>query len=301
MTIAISLKVNDGLVLAADSASTLTNLGPTGEPTSVVNVYEHANKIFNLRKGLPIGAITWGSGNIGNASISTLAKDLRRRFMGQEPDHEDWHIDPANYSIQEIAGRVREFMYEEHYVPSVADWPETIENEEGEQVPLARPELGFIVAGYSPGKSLAEDFRILIENGSCSAPEPVWPTEDGSGAVWHGQPEALTRLLLGMGTELPLVLQHDLEIAPDQVKEVVDLLSNRLGVDLVQPAMPFQDAIDLAEFFVDLTIQFTRFGPGAPTVGGPIEIAAISKHEGFKWIKRKHYFNDEFNPPLEEQ
>lgn len=171
MTIAISLKVNDGLVLAADSASTLTNLGPTGEPTSVVNVYEHANKIFNLRKGLPIGAITWGSGNIGNASISTLAKDLRRRFMGQEPDHEDWHIDPSNYSIREIADRVRQFMYEEHYLPSVADWPETVKNDEGEDVPLARPELGFIVAGYSPGKSLAENFRILIENGNCAAPK----------------------------------------------------------------------------------------------------------------------------------
>lgn len=97
------------------------------------------------------------------------------------------------------------------------------------------------------------------------------------------------------------MLQHDLEVAPEQVNEVVELLKDRLGVELVQPAMPFQDAIDLAEFFVDLTIQFTRFGPGAPTVGGPIEIAAISKHEGFKWIKRKHYFNDEFNPPLEDQ
>ena len=28
----------------------------------------------------------------------------------------------------------------------------------------------------------------------------------------------------------------------------------------------------------------------------PIEIAAITKHEGFKWIMRKHYFDVRLNP-----
>jgi hypothetical protein len=70
-----------------------------------------------------------------------------------------------------------------------------------------------------------------------------------------------------------------------------------MSVDLVQPAMPFQDAIDLAEFMVDLTIRYSRFDTGAPTVGGPIEIAAISKHEGFKWIKRKYYYDQALNIP----
>ena len=27
---------------------------------------------------------------------------------------------------------------------------------------------------------------------------------------------------------------------------------------------------------------------------GPTELAAITKHEGFKWVARKHYFNAEF-------
>jgi hypothetical protein len=49
MTIALSLKVNDGLVLAADSASSLIGHTPDG-PSLVVNVYNHANKVFNLRK-----------------------------------------------------------------------------------------------------------------------------------------------------------------------------------------------------------------------------------------------------------
>jgi hypothetical protein len=34
----------------------------------------------------------------------------------------------------------------------------------------------------------------------------------------------------------------------------------------------------------------------AETVGGPIDVAVLSRTEGFIWIKRKHYFNPELNP-----
>jgi 20S proteasome alpha/beta subunit len=42
MTIAVSLKVNDGVVLAADSATTLIGQSPDGS-VGVVNVYNNAN------------------------------------------------------------------------------------------------------------------------------------------------------------------------------------------------------------------------------------------------------------------
>jgi len=57
MTVALTLKVNDGIVLAADSASTL--IAAAGGTPSVVNVYNNANKLFNLRKGFPVG---WSPG-----------------------------------------------------------------------------------------------------------------------------------------------------------------------------------------------------------------------------------------------
>lgn len=283
MTIAISLKVNDGLVLAADSASTLS------EPAGVVNVYNHANKIFNLRKGLPVGAVTWGAGGIGTSSISTLAKDLRSRFEGTEPDYADWKLDPANYTISEVKKRVQEFFYGEQYLSSTADWPEDIE----------KPSLGFVIAGYSSGEPLAEEYQFTIENGELQEQQTRGKEESGVG--WNGQPEAITRLIFGMGGRMPQILEQDLGVPADQVPQAMEVMTERLGIDLVHAAMPFGDAIDLAEFLVDLTVKFSKFIPGAPTVGGPIEVAAISKHEGFKWIKRKHYFNSELNPPIEEK
>ena len=44
-----------------------------------------------------------------------------------------------------------------------------------------------------------------------------------------------------------------------------------------------------------MTINFSRFTPGAATVGGPVEVAVITKHEGFKWVDRKLYYPRELN------
>jgi hypothetical protein len=60
--------------------------------------------------------------------------------------------------------------------------------------------------------------------------------------------------------------------------------------------MPVQDAIDLADFLVETTKRFVRFLPGADTVGGDTDIAVVTKHEGFKWVQRKHFFNTNLNP-----
>ncbi len=48
-----------------------------------------------------------------------------------------------------------------------------------------------------------------------------------------------------------------------------------------------QDAIDLAEYLISTTSNFQRFANTVPTVGGEIDIALITPFSGFQWIKRK--------------
>jgi len=273
MTIAISLKVNDGLVLAADSASTLVTRNPDGT-AGVVNVYNNANKVFNLIKGLPVGLVTWGVGSIGNASISTIVKDLRSQLV--ERIHRD------NYTMEEVAQTLRELLFEGLYTPAFREWEE-------------KPSLGLIVAGYSSRGSMGEEYQIDLTNGECVGPRAVRRPEE-AGITWGGEGEAIHRLILGFGSGLPIVFERNLGVPAEQVQPTIDILRQALSWPLVVPAMPLQDAIDLAEFLVDLTIKFSRFSQGAPTVGGPIEIAVISKHEHFKWIRRKHYYSPELNP-----
>jgi hypothetical protein len=52
----------------------------------------------------------------------------------------------------------------------------------------------------------------------------------------------------------------------------------------------------MAEALVNLTSFRRRVSMDAETVGGPIDVAVISKGDGFVWIKRKHYFGAELNP-----
>lgn len=64
-------------LLATDSASTIVCDEIEDGVRSVYHTYFAADKLFNLKKGSPIGAMTWGNGSVNNESISTLAKDFR--------------------------------------------------------------------------------------------------------------------------------------------------------------------------------------------------------------------------------
>jgi ATP-dependent protease HslVU (ClpYQ) peptidase subunit len=55
MTVLVSVKINDGVVMAADSASSFES----------GMVYQNADKIVNLMEGLPVGAMATGAGGIG--------------------------------------------------------------------------------------------------------------------------------------------------------------------------------------------------------------------------------------------
>jgi hypothetical protein len=60
--------------------------------------------------------------------------------------------------------------------------------------------------------------------------------------------------------------------------------------------LPKDDLAAMAESLVNLTSFKRRISAEAETVGGPIDVAVISKGDGFVWIKRKHYFDKDLNP-----
>lgn len=66
-------------------------------------------------------------------------------------------------------------------------------------------------------------------------------------------------------------------------------------IDLVR-FMPKPELAKLAESMIELTSLKRRVSWDQDTVGGDVDVAVISKAEGFVWIKRKHYFPSELNP-----
>jgi hypothetical protein len=271
MTIIVSVKINDGIVMAADSALTFQS----GQ------IYHNANKIVNLRKGLPIGVMSTGYGGIGNESMETLFKDLRKRFTGGDAAHREWKIDPANYTIGDVANRVREFLF--------------VEKAQSGGIAI---NSYITICGYSADRPLGETWNVILNGTTCDPPRQL-QAEQGFGPLWSGEMEALDRLIFGFSSE-SVKAAAILGLTEQQVDEALDKIRPHTYNVLSMNAMPMQDAIDLARYLVETTIGFMKFSIGrGKTVGGFVEIAAITKHEGFKWVQRKHFYKVEFNAPFE--
>ncbi len=136
MTIAVALKVGDGVVLGADSASTI------GADFMQHKVYFNAEKIVNLYKGLPIGYVTFGLGSFKNRSTTSLAKDLRELLT--RSGQPGWQLNPDTYTVEEAAQRVRRFFFDEHYAKS---YPTKRKDKQGNEIDHF-DSMGFVVAGF---------------------------------------------------------------------------------------------------------------------------------------------------------
>ncbi len=81
-----------------------------------------------------------------------------------------------------------------------------------------------------------------------------------------------------------------------------EILMNYCQVEFVQPIthvirhLPKEELGGMAEALVSLTSLKRRVSFEQETVGGPVDVAIISKGDGFIWQKRKHYFESTLNP-----
>lgn len=86
------------------------------------------------------------------------------------------------------------------------------------------------------------------------------------------------------------------------LKELKKDLRDRQSKHHVDPVLdavevlPKDELAAMAESLVNLTVLKRRMSTDEETVGGPIDVAVISKGDGFIWIKRKHYFTKDLNP-----
>jgi hypothetical protein len=63
----------------------------------------------------------------------------------------------------------------------------------------------------------------------------------------------------------------------------------------VVSTLPKDEMAALANSLVGVTVAKRKVSLGLETVGGPVDVAVISKGDGFIWISRKHYFKPEYN------
>lgn len=282
LTICVAVSVHDGAVFAADSASTLSSVKPSGE-TDVLNVYKHGLKVFNLYKGLPLGAMTCGIGNFGPSSIASLAKEFRYQLSKGTAE---LAINSNNYTIQEVVDRAKTFLFDGRFA---------------HLDPRPQDQFEFWIGGYP--SDMAGEFelwKIIFLGGDCLDPQRM----NTPGLSWGGAITPVTRLLLGFDHTLAEALSKAIGLDPAnpdpdkaaQLESLIGLVRSHSQVVLHSPVMPMQDAIDLADFLAETAKRYFHFLPGADIVGGDTDIATITRYEGFRWIRRKHYYPAHLNP-----
>jgi len=91
------------------------------------------------------------------------------------------------------------------------------------------------------------------------------------------------------------------ETIPDVVQSLVQRLEELRETNHINPmlstisSLSKEDLTEMAESLINLTYLKRRVSFGEESVGGPIDVAVITKGDGFIWIKRKHYFKPELN------
>lgn len=266
MTICVSVRVAEGLVLAADSAVML--LGsvktPQGQATGVVQTFAFANKVTRVHD-YPVGVMTWGLGSISARSIQSLIMEFEHEYPSLAEN--------KKYTVKDVAEALAVFIkkwYNAAYPPKGT-----------------RPSLGLFVGGYGAGQFFSDQYEY--EFPKSRAWRTVRPNNPGGspsfGADWFGQADALIRLIKGFdrnGLEELLKRGVDKNVLQKWVND------NVAELQLVFDGMPLQDAIDFAEYAVQVVIGTFRFAAGPPLCGGDIDIAVITP-SAYQWAQRKQW------------
>ena len=100
------------------------------------------------------------------------------------------------------------------------------------------------------------------------------------------QKNELKAILSSSKTEISSAIEYSIQ--KDNVKPILD------SVQLI----PLPEMAFFAESLVNITSLKRTFAIDGKqqTVGGPTDVAVMSKGDGFVWIKRKHYFDKQMNP-----
>lgn len=256
MTLIVSVRVPDGIVIAGDSLLPLIGQGSLEANLDVTcpqcnhkqkiqpepsifpvpqKTFSHAQKVFPFCERFGVGAFG-GVGLLANKSIYSTMRLFEQELNGT-----------SFKQVTDIAQRIGDEMH------GLLKEQLNRENTSVDTIPEDQAILGFQVIGYDDtdpktvevflGKTVHYQVRPEFGStvsGSQEAVQAIW-------GLYETQPES-------------------------------------------QPPYPLfslQDAIDYAEFLIRTTIDHQRFSQKMSSVGGDIDIALVTLFDGFQWIRQK--------------
>jgi 20S proteasome alpha/beta subunit len=257
MSLGIAYKGPKGIVLAADSRVTVMGTQPDG--TKIPSTFDNATKLLQIRGQDFVGVVTYGQGALGASQPRTAHSYI--------PELEQVLTDRGRISVEAVAGEVSEFFK--------AKW-------DAAAMPTGADSMIFLVGGYDEGDTYGRVFQFDIPK----AIKPVEQSVHDFGLSFGGQAELVARLLVGFDPSLIETARKALTLSANQVGTLQASLK-ALQLSIPMQLLPLQDAVDLVIFLIQTTASLQKWTLGVRGVGGPIDVATITRTDGFSALQRK--------------
>lgn len=259
-------------MLAADSRVTLTAQAQvTGQsaPILVPATFDNAHKLLRVAGQPFIGVVTFGAGALGTTEPRTAHSFL--------PDFETELNNTGRLTVRDFAQRLSDFFLDKWRTLM----PATV---------VPGQDMIFYIAGFDEGEPYGRVYEILIP----TRPAPNETCADVFGLTWGGQREIVDRILQGFDDRVPAEVQQQLALTGPQTQALRDHLKQNLSLPIPYQFLPLQDCIDLATLLVRTTAQLQTLVVGVRGVGGPVDVATITRTEGFEEVQMKKIRGDDY-------
>ena len=226
--------------------------------------YDNATKLIHVQGQDFVGAVTYGLGVIGQDEPRTVHSFLPEldAEMGKN----------KRLKVKDFAKQLGEFFMKR--------WQEVM--------PAKTPpdaQIIFLVGGYDDKETYGEICELRIP-GSLK-PRPL-KTGKQFGISWGGQTQFTERLINGLDRQLVSEVQKLLELEDSQkTTQLYEHLLAKLSAKIPYQFLPLQDCVDLTKLVIETTAALQSFVTGVRGVGGPVDMAVITRHNGYKPLQQK--------------
>lgn len=275
MSLAIAIKVPEGLVLAAESRVTYTREEPTADPNKKLVrefTFDNATKLLSFDSHNYVGAVTYDIAEIGDRTANSFVPE----FLATLGDIGE--SDKNRLTIENFAKKLSDFYLEQ--------W----QNSDNATSLGKGQNMRFLVGGFDTSSPYAKVFEVVIPE----APKPKAHSVNSFDILWGGQREIVDRVINGIDGTLYAELTTEMGLDKSQLEKLTEL-RNRHVLPVIPRALALQDSIKLALTIIRTTIDFQTLAFAPRGVGGPIDIATITKKDGFQPVQIKKINGEEGN------
>lgn len=284
MTLILAIKVRDGIVLAAESRRNLNRV--EGNIAVPAGYCDDATKLlyFKNKNHRFVGVLASGNAMIGGRLPYALFPELEAT------------LPLKRITIREYAQKLLDFfMARFNDERKSRGLRELNVNED----PFPEP-MKFLIAGFDKKESVGRMYSVMIPYDYNNLQDLFYSPrvkelmmENTFDIEWDGQGEIIQRLYKGYSSYNEWVIENALKetVSPDVNNGLTKrLLQTLTRTELHQDTggwksfedLSLQEAVELAYFFMQTTIDAQKFMEGRAECGGTIRVCTITKDEGLK-------------------